>query len=213
MRVVIVVLVVFLAWGTIGFAYESVVYDDETNNCKHQSIALHNWLAECGIESHYAGARESAYIGHVWVVVDVCGIGIPIESTSLGVINPLEIERYLYPDWAFATTEEMMAFGGRGAVARFLVNDTTDEHEYDLSTYNCVDFSHALVENLSIVGFDCGYVLMTPYIIDDHRIPHLLVRVGDYVVEPINDEVKGKKEFEMDAYEIGFVVAYKDSYP
>jgi len=110
MRVVIVVLVMFFAWGTLGFAYEFVVYDDKTNNCKHQSIALHDWLAEQGIESHYEAARISPTVGHVWVVVDVCGVGVPIESTSLGVINPLKIRRYMASDWTFATTEEMLAF-------------------------------------------------------------------------------------------------------
>ena len=107
MRVILAVLIAFLVWGALGFAYESVVYDDETNNCKHQSIALHEWLSEHGTESHYAGERISPTVGHVWVVVDA-GVGVPIETTSLGVIDPRKIWWYLCPDWGFTSTEEML---------------------------------------------------------------------------------------------------------
>ena len=92
----------------LGAGYYAVTYDDQNNNCKHQSIAFHDWLSEHGIENHYAGVRESPTVGHVWVIVDVGCVGVPVETTSLGTINPLEIRRYLRPDWGFASTEEML---------------------------------------------------------------------------------------------------------
>ena len=131
----------------------------------------------------------------LYFVIGIIGIGYLFGAGSEAVVP----DDRIYPTF--------------NELSRFLANDTTDEHEYNLNGYNCVNFSHALVANLSSVGFDCGYVLMTPYIIDDHWIPHLLVRAGDYVVEPINDEVKKKGAFEMGAYEIGFVVSYMDEYP
>jgi len=109
MRFIIAILLI-ATWFLLGFGYEAAVYDDQNNNCKHQSIALHDALASCGIASHYEGARVSPTVGHVWVVVDVCGVGVPIETTSAGMINPLKIRQYAYPDWTFATTEEMLAF-------------------------------------------------------------------------------------------------------
>ena len=85
------ILIIIIAWFLLGVGYAEVVYDDQNNNCKHQSIALHDALVACGIESHYETARISPTVGHVWIVVDVCGLEIPIEATSAGAINPLKI--------------------------------------------------------------------------------------------------------------------------
>lgn len=110
MKLIPLVLVAFAVWFLLGAGYCAVTYDDATNNCKHQSIALHNLLAAHGIESHYEGVRLSPTLGHVWVVVDVWGVGVPIESTSLGVVQPMRVGWYVAPDWVFATTEELLAF-------------------------------------------------------------------------------------------------------
>ena len=72
----------------------------------------------------------------------------------------------------------------------FVDYDTTDKHPYINDTYVCVDFSYALIRNMTAYGFLCGYVIIRyGTLMDGHAM--VAFNTTDYglvFVEPQNDK-------------------------
>ena len=90
-------------WLVLGLVSNAAVYDTESHNCHDMSIELHDLLQSVGIESHYAWAQTSSSTGHIWVVVDMRGVGIPIEATNYAAVPyPEYLQFYFNPDGLFS---------------------------------------------------------------------------------------------------------------
>ena len=92
-----------MIWIAIAVMSNLAVYDLESHNCHDMSVELHDGLQSVGIESHYEWAQVSHDAAHIWVVVDLCGVHIPIESTNYAAMPyPEYLRFYFNPDGRFS---------------------------------------------------------------------------------------------------------------
>ena len=77
-------------------------------------------------------------------------------------------------------------------VEAFLVNDTTDSHEW-LTYYSCGHFSRDLTYNASLVNISLGGVILGNSSVligyDNHIMNYIMVKNKVYLIEPQTDRV------------------------